>query len=131
MKTDTSKSNRIRKCRRNNLSSIQRRYNQILKNCSEYLSRKLTVNNCIEMILFGKKHRMQHLILSSAVFIDKNFEKVFVSDEFIEMTSCELFELLPLLIFDEMKKDDFINAVMFWSKYKPAERKKHTHVLLG
>lgn len=116
--------------RRGSKLSLQQRYDKVIKMCSDYLARKLTVNNCIDMILFARKHRIIPLHKLAAVFIDQYFDMIFTSDEFIELEPDQLFNLLPTLIYDEMTKDDIKNAIIFWSKYKKAERKKYTGVLL-
>lgn len=121
--------NRLRRRRRQKLT-LQQRYDNVINMCSGYLARKLTVNNCIDMILFAKKHRMYRLLQLSAAFIDHNFEMVFTSDEFIELEPEHLFKLLPMLIYNEMTEDIMRNAIMFWFKYKKAERKKYIDVLM-
>lgn len=121
---------RIINRRRSNTLTLQQRYDHVINVCSIYLARKLTVNNCIDMILFARKHRIDRLQKMASVFIDQYFDMIFTSDEFIELEPDQLFNLLPILIYDEMTKDDIKNAIIFWSKYKKAERKKYTGVLL-
>lgn len=111
--------------------SFTQRYDRLIKNCSNYLGKKLNVANCIDLILFAKKHQMNRLILLCAVFIDANFEKVFTSDEFIEMEIDGIFDLTTVLIFNEMTKNDLKNAIMFWCQYKRRERNKHIDDLLA
>lgn len=118
------------KRRSHNSMSLKQRYDYVIEKCTHFLAKKLTVNNCIDTILFANIHQMSQLSLLSASFIDNNFEMVFTSDEFIEMEPRHLFILLPLLIYDEMAKADMKNSILFWSKYKRTERKKYIGDLL-
>lgn len=110
--------------------NLQQRYDRVILKCTIFLVQKLTFNNCIDTILFANKHKMYELVLLSASFINKNFEMVFSSDEFIELEAKQLFTLLPLLVYNEVTKDNMENIILFWSKYKRAKRKKHIDDLL-
>ena len=128
--TSRHRHQQLRRLRQSRKLSLQQRYDHIIDVCSNYLARKLTVNNCIDIILFAKKRRLYRLLQLAAVFIDQHFDMVFTSDEFIELEPDHLYNLLTTLIYDEMTADDVKNAIMFWSKYKRSERKKYIDALL-
>lgn len=119
-------SQRRRRCP---ILAIRQQYNRVIEMCTEYLEQKMTVNNCIEMMIFADKHRMYRLSRMAAKFIDVNFETVFISDEFLELTIDQLLDIVPLLVYKEMTEDDIQNAILLWSKYKRVERKKCVNLI--
>lgn len=104
---------------------IHRHFNRIIAICTEFLQRKLTAFNCIDTLFFAHNHGMHRLVELTASFIDVNFDAVFTSDEFFELTIDQLITLLPLLIYDEMTESHMEHALLLWSKYKRIERQKH------
>lgn len=121
--------NDIRKPRKPKSLTIKQHYAHVIALCTNYLEQKLTVNNCIDTILFADSHGMERLSRLTAMFIDVNFEMVFTSDEFLELNTSQLIALMPLLLYNEMSEDDMKNAVLLWSKYKQSERKKSSHLM--
>lgn len=106
--------------------TIRQRYARVIEMCTDYLEKKLTIENCMEMILFANRHRMKRLTQTAATFIDVNFEKVFTSDEFLELSIDQLNILTTLLVYNEMAGDDLDNAVLLWSKYqRKMSKRKH------
>lgn len=121
--------NDIQKRRKPKSLTIRQQYARVIAMCTKYLEQQLTVNNCIDTILFADGHGMKHLSHLAAMFIDVNFEMVFTSDEFLELNTSQLIALMPLLLYHEMSENDMENAVLLWSKYKQAERKKCSHLM--
>lgn len=122
---------RKRRCLRRVKPNIKQRFDQIIEMCTDYLIKKLSVNSCIDLILFADRHKMHRLARDSAVYIDTNFENVLTSDEFLEMSTGELAALLPLLIYNEMNESDVTNAILLWSKYKKSQRKPYVDQLIA
>lgn len=108
---------------------IQQHFDRVIEMCTDYLGKKLTISNCIDTLIFAHNHGMHRLYQLTASFIDVNFESVFTSDEFFEMTTDQMIEFSPLLIYDEMSESDMQNALLLWSKYKRIERKKHVDLM--
>lgn len=103
---------------------IEKHYLRVIEKCTDYLEQKLTTSNCIDMLIFAHNHGMQRLYRLTASFIDVNFEIVFNSDEFLELSFDQMVTMMPLLIYDEMTESDMENALQLWYKYKRIERKK-------
>lgn len=108
---------------------IEEHYNRVIEKCTNYLERKLTTSNCIDMLIFAHRHEMDRLYRLTASFIDVHFEHVFTSDEFFELSTDQMITLMPLLIYDEMKESDMENALQLWYKYKRIERKRRGAVM--
>lgn len=109
--------------------SIREHFDRVIELCTNYLERKLTISNCIDMLIFAHNHRMHRLYRLTASFIDVHFETVFTSDEFFELTIDQMITLMPLLIYDEMAETDMENALLLWSKYKRVEQKNHIDLM--
>lgn len=108
----------------------KKRYNRIINMATEYLTKKLTPNDCIEMLLFANRIQMERFAKLCAEYIDTNFLFVFSSDEFLELDAEQLGTLLSLMVFQKMNKDDAKSGIKFWAKYKRAQRKKYVSDLL-
>lgn len=80
------------------------------------------------MLLFADANEMQRLAVMSAIYIDVHFEKVLSSDEFLELTNEQMITLQSLLIYNEMTDADMDNAILLWSKYKTAERRRNSNL---
>lgn len=104
--------------------SIREHFNRIIEMCTDYFAQHLTISNCMDTLIFAHNRRMDRLYRLTASFIDRNFERVFTSDEFFELPVDKLITLIPLLIYDEMSETDMEHALQLWSKYKRVERKK-------
>lgn len=109
---------------------VEQRYQSVVNMCCNYLNTRLDIYNCIEMALFAENHHLLTLITFSIQFIDRHFEKVLTSDEFLEMSIPNMHKLLSLLEYNVMSKTDVRNAVLLWSKYKEKSRKQHLNELL-
>lgn len=103
--------------------SIREHYDRVIRLCTDYFVQKLTISNCIDRLIFAHNCRLERLYQLTASFIDVNFEKVFTSDEFFELSVDEIITLAPLLIYDEMSETNMEDALILWSKYKRVERK--------
>lgn len=115
----------IRRKQRVKRLTIRQRYVRVIEMCTDYLEKKLTIENSMDMILFASRHRMERLTQSAAMFIDVNFEKVFTSDEFLELSIDQVNILTTLLIYNEMTAEDLDNAVLLWAKYQRMVSKKN------
>lgn len=109
--------------------SIHQHYNRVIKMCTNYLERNLTISNSIDTLIFAHNHGFHRLYQLTASFIDVRFEAVFTSDEFLELSIDKMITLMPLLIYDAMSESDMENALLLWSKYKQIERKKHVDLM--
>lgn len=109
--------------------SINQHYNRVIEMCTDYLERKLTTSNCIDLLIFAHDHQMDRLYRLCASYIDIHFESVFTSDEFLELSIDKMITLIPLLVYDEMSESDMENALQLWSKYKRLERKKRVELI--
>lgn len=104
--------------------SIREHYHRVIELCTDYLAETLAISNCIDRLIFAHTRRMDRLYWLTASFIDVNFESVFTSDEFFELSVDQMITLLPLLIYDEMSETNMENALILWSKYKRVEQKR-------
>lgn len=109
--------------------SIDEHFHRTIELCTNYLVKHLSVSNCIDILLFAHDRQMNRLYQTTASFIDFNFEKVFTSDEFLELSVDQVISLIPLLIYNEMTETNMEDALQLWTKYKRVQRKKQIGVM--
>lgn len=115
---------------KNQAFHLQWRFYQVYTMCCDYFVSNLTAGNCIDTALFAAEHQYNGLSDIAFDFIDKNFEKVFTSDEFLELSSEQMLQLIPLLEYNEMQAIDVERAISLWIKYKRNIRLKYKKALL-
>lgn len=104
---------------------LENRYHNVITSCCEYLSRKVSADNSIRMLLFADDHRLNPMVDYCAQYIGEHVAEVLSSDEFLEVSVRRLKQLLQLLGSRAIAMEDVRNGVLLWAEYEPDQRYRY------
>ncbi|CAF1231262.1 unnamed protein product [Rotaria magnacalcarata] len=91
--------------------------------CIAYLRDSLHASNCVGLLLYGKQYLCYPLIEAAENYIFEHFEEVVRHEEFLSLSSADLFAVIK---HDEVKvecESIIYNAVMQWVRHNPLNRR--------
>ena len=86
--------------------------------CFEYLEDNLTVENCLEMVMFATQYNCSSALNTTYKLIADNFDQIVQSDNFKELSKAPLASLISKLISTKVPPSSIYNSILSWMQQK-------------
>lgn len=104
------------------MSASMLQINHVVQVCCTFLEKQLYPFNAIGIQNFAVTNNCVDLINSSQKFIDQNFNEVVKHDEFLNLNSNQLLNLIKREELNVRTEAEVYNAVIRWANYKRTSR---------
>lgn len=96
--------------------------NHVVEACSVFLEQQLDASNCIGITDFASEHGCADLESKAREYIYKHFSEVSKCDEFLQLTSCQLVNLIKHDELNVKCESEVFNAVIRWVQHDTEKR---------
>lgn len=96
--------------------------NHVVEACSVFLEQQLDASNCIGISDFASEHGCLDLESKAREYIYKHFSEVIKCDEFLQLTACQLVNLIKHDELNVKCESEVFNAVIRWVQHDSEKR---------
>jgi kelch-like protein 18 len=93
--------------------------------CCEFIKKRLSIQDALCVRNFAEQLMCPDLVLAVNRFINKNFNRIISTSEFLDLTSKELADLLSRDELNVESEEQVYEAFTSWLKHDEANRKEH------
>ncbi|CAG9785222.1 unnamed protein product [Diatraea saccharalis] len=98
----------------------------VIEACCAFLERQLDPSNAIGIANFAEQHGCSELKQKANQFIERHFTQVCKEEEFLQLTTAELIDLIRKDELNVREERDVYNAVISWVKHD--EERRHSRM---
>ncbi len=103
---------------------------EVRDSCCDFLKTQLDPGNCLGIMSFADLHSCQLLLQEAQKYARKHFPEVKQSDEFMQLKSTSVGELISSNELGVLSEEDVFEAVILWVKYNPEARVEYLPLLI-
>ncbi|MCL4133496.1 UNVERIFIED_CONTAM: hypothetical protein GTU68_063714 [Idotea baltica] len=102
----------------------------VIEACCTFLEQQLDASNAIGIANFGRQHGCMELYHKSNAFIEQHFSEVSLQEEFLQLSECQLIDLIKRDGLNVPDEKDVYCAVLKWVMHEEDKRQpKMEHIL--
>ncbi|XP_070536335.1 kelch-like protein 20 [Ptychodera flava] len=103
----------------------------VIDACCKVMENHLHASNCIGVYHFADMYSCIALKNTANRFLNENFMQVCEQEEFLQLSSDELLEVISREQLSVTSEEDIFEAAMNWINYDPDGRRTHLHPVLS
>ncbi|KAK4297612.1 hypothetical protein Pmani_029988 [Petrolisthes manimaculis] len=104
--------------------------NHVIEACCTFLEQQLEAGNTIGIASFAQQHGCMDLYRKANAFIEQHFSEVSLEEEFLQLSTCQLLNLIQRDELNVPDEKDVYNAVLKWVMHDEDSRQpKMEHIL--
>lgn len=103
---------------------------EVQDSCCDFLETQLDPGNCLGIMDFADLHSCRNLLQEAQTYARKHFPEVRQSDEFMQLKSTQVAELISSNELGVLSEEDVFEAVIQWVKHDPESRRDHLPQLI-
>uniref|UniRef100_A0A0A9VQJ5 Kelch-like protein diablo n=1 Tax=Lygus hesperus TaxID=30085 RepID=A0A0A9VQJ5_LYGHE len=103
----------------------------VIKACCIFLERQLSPVNALGIASFAEQHGCLELHKKANEFIMQHFAEVCQEEEFVQLSTKQLIDLIRKDELNVREETEVYNAVLRWVKYNEEERRPKMHAVLS
>ena len=98
--------------------------------CFEFLEENLTVENCLEMLLFATQYNCPSALKTTYKLIGDNFDQIAQTNNFKDLSKPALECLISELIFSKVSPSTVCNSILSWTQQKESRKESFPELFL-
>ncbi|CAG9819221.1 unnamed protein product [Phaedon cochleariae] len=102
----------------------------VIKACCDFLERQLDPSNAIGIANFAEQHGCAELCKKANQYIERHFSQISQEEEFLQLGTCQLVNLIKKDELNVPDEKDVYNAVLRWVRYDEENRHQKMEPIL-
>ncbi|XP_069073040.1 kelch-like ECH-associated protein 1A [Pleurodeles waltl] len=113
------------------LAATRYQMDDVTKACCDFLVKHLDASNVIGILKFAEQIGCMDLFKKGKEYVNMHFSEVIKEEEFLNLTNCELIELISQESLNVLCESEIYNACLKWIQFDMSNRAEYLHVIFN